>query len=150
MVDERLIAVEDNVDSWNEGLERTTALEALIDENKIAGWDKAEENVQADWNEEDETADAFIKNKPDLNAVINSTTFDYIYAEETTAMTISMLMEKIAELEARIAILEYTITPEPDPEEPEPEPEEPTPEPEEPEVEEPTPEPEAPEEEVIE
>jgi hypothetical protein len=78
-----------------------------------------------------------------LNAVINSTTFDYTYAEETTAMTISMLMEKIAELEARIAILEYTITPEPDPEEP-------TPEPEGPEVEEPTPDPEVPEEEVIE
>jgi hypothetical protein len=51
------------------------------------------------------------------------TTFDYIYSETTTAMTISTLMEKIAELEARIAILETPVSPEPEPEEPTPGPE---------------------------
>jgi hypothetical protein len=75
--------------------------------------------------ETSETADSFIKNKPDLSEMVKtSTTFDYIYNETTTAMTISTLMEKIAELEARIAVLENPVSPEP---EPEPEiPEEPT------------------------
>jgi len=40
-----LVLVEDKVESWDEGLERTTALEALIDADKVAVWDKAEENV---------------------------------------------------------------------------------------------------------
>ena len=92
-------------------------LESLIDADKVAVWNKAEENVQADWAETSETADSFIKNKPDLSEMIKtSTTFDYIYNETTTAMTISALMEKIAELEARIAILENPVSPEPEPE----------------------------------
>ena len=55
----------------------------------------------------------------DLDDVVKlDTTFDYIYNETTTAMTISTLMEKIAELETRIAILENPVSPEPEPEEP--------------------------------
>jgi hypothetical protein len=44
-VDERLVLVEDKVASWDEGLERTSSLEALIDADRVAAWDKAEENV---------------------------------------------------------------------------------------------------------
>lgn len=37
-----------------------------ITEEKVAAWDAAETNVQADWSESDDTSDAFIKNKPDV------------------------------------------------------------------------------------
>ena len=33
---------------------------------KVESWNKAEENVQSDWNETDNTADGFIKNKPTI------------------------------------------------------------------------------------
>ena len=35
-----------------------------ITAEKVEIWDKAEENIQSDWNETDDTTDAFIKNKP--------------------------------------------------------------------------------------
>jgi len=58
------------------------------------------------------------------DVVKTTTTFDYIYNETTTEMTISQLLEKIADLEARIAVLENPVSPEPepDPETPEEEP----------------------------
>ena len=37
-----------------------------ITAKKVESWDKAEENVQSDWNETDDTADGFIKNKPTI------------------------------------------------------------------------------------
>ena len=37
-----------------------------ITAEKVKSWDKAEENVQSDWNETDDTADGFIKNKPTI------------------------------------------------------------------------------------
>lgn len=40
-----------------------TVLDGITAE-KVESWDKAEENVQSDWNETDDTADGFIKNKP--------------------------------------------------------------------------------------
>ena len=92
--------------------ERITAIE-----ENIENWNKAEENIQSNWLEEDETSDAYIQNKPNLSDVVKlDTTFDYVYNETITAMTISTLMEKIAELEARIAILENPVSPEPEPE----------------------------------
>lgn len=138
-LEDRVEVIEEKDESWDEGLERIAFLEALIDTNKVAAWDKAEENVQADWAEEDETADAFIKNKPDLSDIVRTadlddvvkttTTFDYIYNETTTEMTISQLLEKIADLEARIVALENPVSPEPEDPTPEPEPEIPEEEP---------------------
>ena len=40
-----------------------TVLDGITAE-KVEAWNKAEENVQSDWNETDDTADGFIKNKP--------------------------------------------------------------------------------------
>ena len=37
-----------------------------ITAEKVESWNKAEENVQSDWNETDNTADGFIKNKPTI------------------------------------------------------------------------------------
>ena len=37
-----------------------------ITAEKVESWNKAEENVQSDWNETDDTADGFIKNKPTI------------------------------------------------------------------------------------
>ena len=37
-----------------------------ITAEKVEAWDKAEENIQSDWNETDDTADGFIKNKPTI------------------------------------------------------------------------------------
>ena len=37
-----------------------------ITTEKVEAWNKAEENVQSDWNETDDTADGFIKNKPTI------------------------------------------------------------------------------------
>lgn len=106
-LEDRVGAIEEKDESWDNGLERITALEDLIDADKVAVWDKAEENVQADWNTIDETADSFILNKPDLSNIVETTTeFSYNYNETTTLMTLSSLMEYIATLEARIYALE--------------------------------------------
>lgn len=43
----------------------------------------SEENVQADWNETDETSDAFIKNKPDIPKEITDIYEDRVSALET-------------------------------------------------------------------
>ena len=52
---------------------------------KINQWNAAEANVQSDWNETDTTSSTFIKNKPDLNNLIKTTTkFNYTY-EGTTS-----------------------------------------------------------------
>ena len=45
--------------------ENGTVLDGITAE-KVESWDKAEENVQSDWNETDDTADGFIKNKPTI------------------------------------------------------------------------------------
>lgn len=41
-----------------------TVLDGITAE-KVAAWDAAEANVQADWNETDENSDAYIRNKPE-------------------------------------------------------------------------------------
>ena len=45
--------------------ENGTVLDGITAE-KVEAWDKAEANVQSDWNETDDTADGFIKNKPTI------------------------------------------------------------------------------------
>lgn len=81
---------------------RIDNLEALIDADKVANW-----NMQADWAEAVETSPAFIKNKPDLENLVKTTTeFSYIYNETTTQLTIDGLMAYIAKLEKRIYDLE--------------------------------------------
>lgn len=42
-----------------------TVLDGITAE-KVESWDKAEENIQSDWNETDDAADGFIKNKPTI------------------------------------------------------------------------------------
>ena len=54
----------------------------LTDELKEK-YDKAEENVQSDWNETDETSDAFIKNKPTIPSI------DGLVSEETLNTTLA-------------------------------------------------------------
>ena len=44
-----------------------------ITEEKVTAWNKAEENVQSDWNETDNTADGFIKNKPTIPEAYDDT-----------------------------------------------------------------------------
>ena len=88
---------------------RVKNLEDLIDSDKVAKWE-----TQADWNESIETSLAFIKNKPNLDNVIRTTTkFTYSYNDATTQMTIEGLLAYIASLEARIAALELQPGPEP-------------------------------------
>lgn len=83
--------------------------EKLTDE-KITKWDQAEQNVQSDWLVEDESADNFIKNKPDLtNLVKTDTQFNYTFGDVTIQMTIEGLLNYIASLEARIYNLENPI-----------------------------------------
>lgn len=99
----------------------------ILVEDKVESWDKAEENVQADWAEETETADSFIKNKPDLSIyaktadlddmVKTTTQFEYNYNEILTMMTINDLLSYIATLEARIEALENPVIEEENPEE---------------------------------
>ena len=81
---------------------RVANLETLIDADKVADW-----NTQADWAEASETSPAFIKNKPDLENLVKTTTeFSYTYNETTTQLTIDGLMAYIAGLEKRIYDLE--------------------------------------------
>ena len=54
-----------------------------ITSDKVANWDKAEENVQSDWNVTDETSDAYIKNKPSIPSKVSELTNDNLYATET-------------------------------------------------------------------
>lgn len=76
-------------------------------ENRTSSWDAAEKNVQSDWNESDQTSDAYILNKPDLSKVVQTTTeFSYNYNESMNSLTIQGLFDYIATLEARIKILE--------------------------------------------
>ena len=49
-----------------------------ITEEKVKAWDKAEENVQSDWNETDDTADGFIKNKPTIPDITGLATETYV------------------------------------------------------------------------
>jgi hypothetical protein len=44
-LENRVEVIEEKDESWDEGLERIDSLEALIDADKVAAWDKAEENV---------------------------------------------------------------------------------------------------------
>ena len=54
-----------------------------ITSDKVANWDKAEENVQSDWNTTDTTSDAYIKNKPSIPSKVSELTNDNLYATET-------------------------------------------------------------------
>ena len=54
-----------------------------ITSDKVANWDKAEENIQSDWNVTDTTSDAYIKNKPSIPSKVSELTNDNLYATET-------------------------------------------------------------------
>ena len=54
-----------------------------ITSDKVAKWDKAEENIQSDWNTTDTTSDAYIKNKPSIPSKVSELTNDNLYATET-------------------------------------------------------------------
>ena len=54
-----------------------TVLDGITAE-KVESWDKAEENVQSDWNETDDTADGFIKNKPIIPDITGLATETYV------------------------------------------------------------------------
>ena len=57
--------------------ENGTVLDGITAE-KVESWDKAEENVQSDWNETDDTADGFIKNKPTIPDITGLATETYV------------------------------------------------------------------------
>lgn len=86
--------------------ERVKNLEDAVSADKIVQWNAAEANVQSDWNESDDTSDAYILNKPDLTNMIETTSqFDYTVGDTTTQLTIAQLVAKVAELEATIQTL---------------------------------------------
>ena len=77
--------------------ENGSVLDSITTE-KVEAWDKAEENVQADWNETDDTADGFIKNKPTIpdeydDSALSQRVTD-IEADYLKADDISNLVEK--------------------------------------------------------
>ena len=109
----------ENINKRIDGLAATT-----ITTDQITQWNKAEENIQSDWNQTDTTADDFIKNKPtdlvrtsDIANMVETTTA-FIYTQEIKdetsgeiitpeeTITIAQLIEKIKVLEARIIELE--------------------------------------------
>ena len=49
-----------------------------ITAEKVEAWDKAEKNIQSDWNETDDTADGFIKNKPTIPDITGLATETYV------------------------------------------------------------------------
>ena len=57
--------------------ENGTVLDGITAE-KVETWDKAEKNVQSDWNETDDTADGFIKNKPTIPDITGLATETYV------------------------------------------------------------------------
>lgn len=82
---------------------RIDDLEAIVTEDAVNTW----VNIQSDWTEADEASTAFIKNKPDLENLVKTTTeFNYTYNEVTTPLTIDGLLSYIAKLEERIYNLE--------------------------------------------
>ena len=76
-----------------------------ITSDKVAKWDKAEENVQSDWNITDTTSDAYIKNKPSIPSKVSELTNDNLYATET------YVQNKIAEAQigGDIDLSEYAL-----------------------------------------
>lgn len=54
-----------------------------ITQDKITNWNNAEKNVQSDWNETNDTSDAYIKNKPSIPTKVSELTNDRTYATET-------------------------------------------------------------------
>lgn len=83
-------------------------------ESNVGTWNKAEENVQADWAETDTASDSFIQNKPDLsiylesaslsNSVKSNVKFSYDSSEMT--MTIQDIFDALA---TRIKTLEDAL-----------------------------------------
>ena len=76
-----------------------------ITSDKVAKWDKAEENVQSDWNITDTTSDAYIKNKPSIPSKVSELANDNLYATET------YVQNKIAEAQVggSVDLSEYAL-----------------------------------------
>lgn len=63
-----LSEIETQDTTYSVATEESDGLLSAADKIKL---DNVEENVQADWNEEDTTSDAYIKNKPTIPATLN-------------------------------------------------------------------------------
>lgn len=76
----------------------SASVAAGITSNDITKWNNAEENVQSDWSQSDNTKDDFIKNKPNIptvnDAILtiqkNGTTIDTFTANASTDKTINI------------------------------------------------------------
>lgn len=83
------------VNTIGEATSVQSGLESAADKDKLDGIESgAQVNVQADWNEADNTKDDYIKNKPNLSAVATSGNFDDLVKKPTlnvTGRTISLL-----------------------------------------------------------
>lgn len=83
------------VNAIGEATSTQSGLESAADKDKLDGIEAgAEVNVQADWNEADNSNDAYIKNKPNLSAVATSGNFDDLVKKPTidvTGNTVSLL-----------------------------------------------------------
>lgn len=83
-------------------------------EGKVDTWNKAEENIQSDWNVTDETSDAYIKNKPDLSIYLEKTGLSesvksnvkFSYNSSENDITIQEIFDALV---ARIKVLEDAI-----------------------------------------
>lgn len=109
------------VETENTGLlDRVSTIEnsdyTSITQQDIDNWNSYETNVQSDWNIADSNSDAFIKNKPNLSNMVETTTkFNYTYNSTTTQKTIQQLYDYISDLELRIYNLENPAPEEPTP-----------------------------------
>lgn len=112
------IKINQNIQTLQENL---NGKQSAFSVEKIAQWDAAEPNVQADWNVTDTESDAYIANKPDLsiyvknedmdNIVQTTTKFSYSINEGTSSeKTIQEMFDYIVTLEQRIALLEETAS----------------------------------------
>lgn len=76
------------VNTIGEATSIQSGLESAADKDKLDGIESgAEVNVQADWNEADNSNDAYIKNKPNLSTVATSGNFDDLVKKPTIDVT---------------------------------------------------------------
>lgn len=82
------IEVPENLSDLNEDATHRT----VTDEEK-AKWDKAEENVQSDWNETDSTSDAFVKNKPSIPSKTSDLNNDSNFISSPATAEVGQVLE---------------------------------------------------------
>lgn len=82
------IDVPENLSDLNEDATHRT----VTDEEK-AKWDKAEENVQSDYNETDSTSDAFVKNKPSIPSKTSDLNNDSNFISSPATAEVGQVLE---------------------------------------------------------